>query len=59
MFVGAGSGGKQSKAEKATSASKDSASENAKQTAEEPAEEEKGAEIAEVDEPLVGWVLGP
>lgn len=57
--VGAGPGAKQSKGEKAMSTPKDSASESAKEVSEEKAEEGKGAESAEGDEPLVGRVFRP
>ena len=60
MWVGTGSGGKQSKAEKAMSTSKDSGAESAKEVvSEEKAEEGKGAENAEDDEPLVGRMVRP
>jgi hypothetical protein len=57
--VGAASVGKHSKGEKATSSSKDSATESVKETTEEKAEEGKGAENAEDEEPLVGRMVRP
>lgn len=61
--MGAASAGKHSKAEKAMSTSKDSATESARETSEGKVEgkvkEGKVAENAEDDEPLVGRMLRP
>ena len=57
--MGAASVGKHSKGEKVTSLSKDSAIESVKETTEEKAEEGKGVENAEDEEPLVGRMVHP
>lgn len=57
--VEAGSVGKQGKAEKAMSTSKDSVSKSAKETSEDKPDEEKGVGNSEDDEPLVSWKVRP